>query len=169
MSSNNTLKFKANSSNSMKNTGESVIYRATLDSDGILRLYSHHFEITGKSNVTIEWSALQNQCEVKVFCGFNSFCSTINSSTKADCYCFPGFDFANPNMEFLGCDRKFSDEEGCNRKKPGEFYKIANIEITKLGGSPYAELSVTKEDCCKSCLHDCYGGASFFQTELAIN
>lgn len=92
MSSNNTLKFIANCSNSMKNTSETVIYRATLDSDGILRLYSPHFESTGKSNVTIEWSALQNQCEVKGFCGFNSFCSTTNSSTKADCYYFPGCD-----------------------------------------------------------------------------
>ncbi|KAJ0040924.1 hypothetical protein Pint_27148 [Pistacia integerrima] len=38
-----------------------VIYRAALDADGILRLYSHLFDINGNSNATIEWFALINQ------------------------------------------------------------------------------------------------------------
>lgn len=36
------------------------------------------------------------------------------------------------------------------------------MEITKFGGSPYAKLSVTNEDCRKSCLYDCYCGAYFY-------
>ena len=166
MSSNGSLRVLAKSNSSFeKNMNESVIHRATLDSDGILRLYSHHFNTNyNDSNVIIEWSALQNQCQVNGFCGVNSFCSTsTNGSSKGDCHCFPGFDFINPDIRFLGCYKNFSDKEGCRRKEPSEFYNITNLENTKLGGCPYARLSSnSKEDCSNSCLNDCYCAAAFY-------
>ncbi|KAJ0098267.1 hypothetical protein Patl1_27788 [Pistacia atlantica] len=139
---------------------ETVIYRATLDADGILRLYSHRFKFSGKSNVKVEWFALKNQCEVKTSCGFNSYC--YSNSSEADCKCFPGFDFINPGMRFLGCYRNFIDKEGCRRKETGAFYHIANMENTNLGGVPYARLSVNKEDCSESCLKDCHCAAALY-------
>ena len=163
LSGNKTQKILFRSSYSLKSMNETVIYRTTLDSDGILRLYSHHFKNDGNSTVGIEWSALEKQCVVKGFCGLNSYCSTsTNSSTKGDCHCFRGFNFINPEMKFLGCYRNFSDEEGCKRKMPAEFYNITSLKITWLGGLPYAKLSVSKKDCSKSCLNDCYFGAAFY-------
>lgn len=163
LSGNKTQKILFRSSYSLKSMNETVIYRTTLDSDGILRLYSHHFKNDGNSTVGIEWSALEKQCVVKGFCGLNSYCSTsTNSSTKGDCHCFRGFNFINPEMKFLGCYRNFSDEEGCKRKMPAEFYNITSLKITWLGGLPYAKLSVSKKDCSKSCLNDCYCGAAFY-------
>ncbi|XP_050292258.1 G-type lectin S-receptor-like serine/threonine-protein kinase LECRK3 isoform X1 [Quercus robur] len=47
-----------------------IIYRAMLDSDGIFRLYSHHFwgnSSNTSSKMYSEWSALRDQCEVKGF------------------------------------------------------------------------------------------------------
>ncbi|KAJ0040333.1 hypothetical protein Pint_27150 [Pistacia integerrima] len=153
---NKTLQAIANSSYSA--TSKPVIYRATLDADGILRLYSHRFDINGNSNVTIEWSALINQCEVKGFCGFNSFCSI--DSNKTDCYCFPGFDFIDPQEKFQGCNRNFTDEEGCQRKEPALVYNITNLEKTKLGGLAFEKQPMRKEDCSASCLNDCHCGGS---------
>ncbi|KAJ0096998.1 hypothetical protein Patl1_27795 [Pistacia atlantica] len=105
-----------------------VIYRATLDADGILRLYSHRFDINGNSNVTIEWSALINQCEEK----------------------------------FQGCNRNFTDEEGCQRKEPAPVYNITNLEKTVLGGFAYEKQSMHKEDCSESCLNDCHCGGALY-------
>ncbi|KAJ0097290.1 hypothetical protein Patl1_27802 [Pistacia atlantica] len=155
---NNILQAIANSSYSA--TSKTVIYRATLDADGILRLYSHRFDINGNSNVTIEWSALINQCEVKGFCGFNSFCSS--DSNKTDCYCFPGFDFIDPQEKFQGCNRNFTDEEGCQRKEPALVYNITNLEKTKLGGLAYEKQRMHKEDCSESCLNDCHCGGALY-------
>lgn len=153
----------ARSSYSVKSSNETVIYRATLDFDGILRLYSHHFTSDSNYRADIEWYVLQNQCLVKGFCGFNSFCSNpTNSSTKGECFCFRGFNFINPEMKFLGCYRNFTDEEGCKRKMPAEFYKITSLEISQLGGMAYAKLSVNEKDCSKSCLNDCYCGAAIY-------
>ncbi|KAK9271996.1 hypothetical protein L1049_002365 [Liquidambar formosana] len=140
---------------------ETIIYRATLDADGVFRLYSHSFRI-GDDNPTVspEWSSLQNQCEVKGFCGFNSFCSS-NGSTKADCFCFPGFVFVNPDMRFLGCYRSFNDED-CRRKELSLSYSIASCNNTTLGGFPYSMLSMSNEDCSNSCLKDCDCGAALY-------
>ncbi|KAL4610520.1 hypothetical protein ACB092_08G056100 [Castanea dentata] len=71
-----------------------TIYRATLVVDGIFRLYSHD----------------EDRCEVKGFCGFNSFC-TLNDY-KLYCPCLPGTQFVDPNLESLGCERNYS-EVGC--------------------------------------------------------
>ncbi|KAJ4715251.1 putative Receptor-like protein kinase 1 [Melia azedarach] len=162
----------ADGSHSVKSMKETVIYRATLDSDGILRLYSHCFRTTGNSSETIEWSLLQNPCEAKGFCGANSFCKSTSSnsnSSEADCYCFPGFDFINPYNRFLGCARNFSDE-GCKREEPADqFYNISDFEITKLGGVPYATLSVSKKGCREFCLHDCYCGAAVYSAGTCNN
>ncbi|KAJ0097288.1 hypothetical protein Patl1_27804 [Pistacia atlantica] len=54
---NKTLQAIANSSYSA--TNKTVMYRATLDADGILRLYAHRFDINGNSNVTIEWRSFK--------------------------------------------------------------------------------------------------------------
>ncbi|KAJ0098264.1 hypothetical protein Patl1_27784 [Pistacia atlantica] len=158
LTGNETLQTIANSS--YPANSKTVIYRATLDPDGILRLYSHRFEISGNSNVTTEWSAMLKQCEVTGFCGFNSFCSSPGGI--ADCYCFPGFEYINPGVRNLGCYKSFNEEEGCERNEPEAFYNITGIENTMLGGYPYALLPVNKEDCKESCLSDCYCAAALY-------
>jgi hypothetical protein len=71
-----------------------IIHRATLDADGIFRLYLHHFESHNSSSLLVEWSSLANQCEVSGFCGLNSYCSSVGN--KAHCNCFPGFISSTP-------------------------------------------------------------------------
>ena len=102
----------ANSSYPSKN--RIVIYRATLDVDGIFRLYLHRFQSSNGSDMLLEWSALFNLCEVKGICGFNSYCSGIGN--KDFCKCYLGFHFINANNKFLGCYMNSSDD-GCRRSK----------------------------------------------------
>jgi hypothetical protein len=69
------------------------IYRATLDVDGILRLYEHQFHFeqgNNSSRVVMLWQALNDTCLVKGVCGLNSYCFS-NMSGDAVCECYPGF------------------------------------------------------------------------------
>uniref|UniRef100_A0A7N2MJR6 Bulb-type lectin domain-containing protein n=1 Tax=Quercus lobata TaxID=97700 RepID=A0A7N2MJR6_QUELO len=144
-----------NSSYAKKNG--TTIHRATLDADGIFRLYLHHFKSDNTSSMLVEWSALQNQCEVNGFCGLNSYCSVMGR--KADCYCYLGFDFINTSNKFLGCYQNFSEED-CGRSNDTVVqYHVTSLQNMSWRDSPYSVFSTTEEDCIKSCQEDCYCGA----------
>jgi hypothetical protein len=96
----------ANDSYPAKKETTPIIYRAILDSDGILKLYSHHFLGNTSSRMSLVWSAFRDQCQVKGFCGFNSYC--IGTGSKAECHCYPGFGFINPRNQLSGCYNNFS-------------------------------------------------------------
>nr|GMD53584.1 G-type lectin S-receptor-like serine/threonine-protein kinase LECRK1 [Ipomoea batatas] len=146
------VKSIANSSND-NSSNRTVIYLATLDPDGILRLYSHRFGGTDNSTV-IEWSAKQNQCQVKGFCGVNSYC-TARKGGEGDCSCFPGFKYFNPKVKYQGCYRGFVYEELCRKEDPNLSYNITLIKNLTLGGYPFSYLSIVEGDCQKSCQEDC--------------
>ncbi|XP_059431470.1 G-type lectin S-receptor-like serine/threonine-protein kinase LECRK1 [Corylus avellana] len=139
-----------------------IIHRATLDADGIFRLYSHHFESDNSSSMLVEWSSLANHCEVGGFCGWSSYCSGVGN--KAQCNCFPGFDFVNPSNKFLGCYRNFNDN-GCRRREhPAMLYRIVSLENILWGDYPYSSEQMKKEDCGISCLEDCNCGAVLYKS-----
>ncbi|XP_050246840.1 G-type lectin S-receptor-like serine/threonine-protein kinase LECRK1 [Quercus robur] len=146
----------ANSSYPDKNG--TTIYRATLDADGIFRLYLHHFKSDNSSSMLMEWSALSDQCDVKGFCGLNSYCSGMGS--KADCNCYTGFDFINTSNKFLGCYHNFSEDDCRRSKDPAVLYNVTSLENIVLGGnSPYSVEPMNKENCGQFCLEDCNCGA----------
>nr|POF19446.1 g-type lectin s-receptor-like serine/threonine-protein kinase lecrk2 [Quercus suber] len=141
-----------------------TIYRATLDANGLFRLYSHAFDETGKlESSDVQWSALEDMdlCKVNGFCGFNSFC-TLNDD-KPYCVCLPGTDLVDMNNPSLGCERNFS-EVGCG----GGNDHVASYNITTTlnmmwSDIPYTyEPMTTKEECGKSCLEDCNCEAALF-------
>ncbi|GMP51665.1 hypothetical protein CsSME_00017808 [Camellia sinensis var. sinensis] len=139
-----------------------IIYRATLDDDGIFRLYSHKFaSYNTSSKVLIEWSMLQDHCKVYGFCGFNSYCS-ITTGTQADCYCYPGFVLVNPSKKFLGCYMNFT-EQHCRNKEGFGLVNITTLEKLRWFGLAYSVVPANKkEDCKKSCLEDCRCGAAMY-------
>ncbi|KAE7998301.1 hypothetical protein FH972_002859 [Carpinus fangiana] len=131
-----------------------IIHRATLDADGIFRLYSHHFESDNSSSMVVEWSSLANQCEVSGFCGWSSYCSGVGSN-NGPCKCYPGFHFINSSNKFLGCYRNFSDN-GCRRSgPPAMLSRIVSLENILWGDYPYSSVQMKKNDCNISCLEDC--------------
>ncbi|KAG7982939.1 hypothetical protein I3843_04G078900 [Carya illinoinensis] len=145
------------------NTGN-TIYRATLDSDGNFRLYSHAYDDRGNFNVSNSvWEALLGLCEVKSFCGFNSYCTYDDG--KPYCACLPGTNNFSSERS-LGCERNFS-EAGCRGGKEinAAFYSIETMENMQWEDHPYAVTSMSEEECKTSCLEECNCGAALFDSQ----
>ena len=137
-----------------------IIYRATLDDDGIFRLYSHSFEGNRSPRALKKWSLLQDHCQVHGFCGFSSYCS--RNGTEADCYCYPGFVFVDNSNKFLGCYRNFREDPCRSENGWVMSYNMTTLENVIWGDHSYFFASMEKEDCQKSCAQDCNCAAALF-------
>ncbi|RWR82172.1 G-type lectin S-receptor-like serine/threonine-protein kinase LECRK1 [Cinnamomum micranthum f. kanehirae] len=136
------------------------IYRGTLGVDGVFRLYLHRFERNGSTTESVLWSLPSEICDVKGFCGHNSYC--IGNETHANCRCPPGFHFVDPSQQYLGCDRTFTGED-CIAKKEGVKYDIFSMTNTLWKEDPYAfKSSMSEEACREECLQDCDCEAALF-------
>ncbi|RWR97071.1 G-type lectin S-receptor-like serine/threonine-protein kinase LECRK3 [Cinnamomum micranthum f. kanehirae] len=117
---------------------QTVFYRATIDFDGIFRLYSHSI------------------------CGFNSYCSSEDNRTG--CLCLPGFDFVDPLQRFRGCERNFT-EQSCGDRTDNLTYVMQTMENMVLEDDPYSISQVgNMDDCGKACLYDCTCHASLLRS-----
>ncbi|CAL5444054.1 unnamed protein product [Camellia sinensis] len=159
--------FKPESSyKSSYNNNKTIIYRATLDFDGVFRLYSHLFdESTNDFKFQIDWKAPENPCEVKGYCGLNSFCTLDDNQPY--CRCIPGTDFVDPNKWSLGCETNFP-RKGCESgiENDTTSFNITTMENIEWGDLPYAQESqMSIEDCKKSCLEDCYCEAADYSLD----
>ncbi|KAI9125556.1 hypothetical protein K1719_002974 [Acacia pycnantha] len=153
----NTIKVLANSSNQLGRNTSLIIYRATLDLDGILRLYVHTYEKNTSFNVQPVWQSMSNQCEVKGFCGFNSYCS-MNGS-EAVCECYPGFMpiYGNKSIMFLECEQRKDD---CKTSEdPKVLYDVVRLQHMQWSLIPYLVIPMEIEACGESCRDDCDCGA----------
>ncbi|XP_028803725.1 G-type lectin S-receptor-like serine/threonine-protein kinase LECRK3 [Neltuma alba] len=145
--------------------GNKTIYRATIHSDGVLRLYAHFDNADGKHQVMKLWSPpdLDNLCNVNSFCGFNSYC-TVNDN-QPYCNCLPGTDFTDPSDHNLGCKRNFSEAECKGGKDNATSYFMYPMEHMRVGDLdlPYTEEDILEGECPFSCLQDCFCGAAFYE------
>ncbi|MCI06690.1 G-type lectin S-receptor-like serine/threonine protein kinase RLK1-like, partial [Trifolium medium] len=98
-----------NDAEEYQNTGgNQTIYRATLNFDGFFRLHAHYVN-NGSDKIIARFPKIIRTCEVKGFCGFNSYC-TINDD-KQFCSCLNGYKFIDENERTLGCERNYSKVE----------------------------------------------------------
>ncbi|XP_027368791.1 G-type lectin S-receptor-like serine/threonine-protein kinase LECRK1 [Abrus precatorius] len=152
------------SHSSLYGNEEQIIYRATLDPDGIFRLYVHF------NNGTVQeverWPGDEKACGVKGFCGFNSYC-TVDDEHPV-CNCLDGFEFIDPNERTLGCKSTFEREE-CRWEKDGAAATLYNMTLMKnLVGEDrvYFMAKMSQEDDCTSaCLFDCNCWASLYDSQ----
>ncbi|KAJ8493738.1 hypothetical protein OPV22_015459 [Ensete ventricosum] len=145
--------------------GTQVYYRAILDVDGILRLYSHGFSSNGSWTTRVEWAALQDRCLVRGFCPLNSFCSR-NAAGEPVCLCPPGFDFVDPTQIALGCARNSSggDCSTTSSDVGDEGLTVVTVKNTTWVNKAYSILPPpTSMDACRAaCLNDCFCQAALF-------
>lgn len=135
-------------------------YRATMDADGIFRIYSH--ELNGNGNWSVKWAVPQDKCGPKGLCGINNgYC---DENEQYLCTCPPGFVFINPEKKILGCGRNFT-AESCIFKNEHTGYTLEEMQNTWLEQSTYSLLPpMTKEGCKRACnLEDCNCEAAFFR------
>ncbi|KAI3468046.1 hypothetical protein Pfo_024709 [Paulownia fortunei] len=123
-----------------------TIYRATLDPDGNFRVYSN-------TSTDPLWTALNGTCEMKSFCGFNSYCTSTDY--QPSCYCVPGTDLINYGQSYDGCQRNFTKQKCRDGKADITFYNITTMQKLKWEDDPYFTALMSEEDCMKSCLEDC--------------
>ncbi|TYI85946.1 hypothetical protein E1A91_D04G033000v1 [Gossypium mustelinum] len=135
-----------------------IIYRATLDHDGVFRLYSHQLESNTMSN---KWQNLDG-CEIPGRCGLNSYCSTSRGNDTA-CHCYPGFIFIDENAKYLGCSQNFT-VDGCETKRDVLIHhNSTTLDNMSWDGNLYSvKRNLEKEDCKKACEDDCSCGGALY-------
>ncbi|KAJ8769646.1 hypothetical protein K2173_005249 [Erythroxylum novogranatense] len=129
---------------------DTIIYRATLDADGIFRLYSHQFENNSVSSVSMEWTTLLDQCDVKGACGFNSYC--YSNGGQSDCYCYPGY-FPVEQSGNWSCSGNHSEDICMKDCKLS--YNMTSMENMWLADFPYSYSPLGSQECSISCEQDC--------------
>ncbi|KAK7347513.1 hypothetical protein VNO80_22045 [Phaseolus coccineus] len=140
-----------NSSPGKKSDNTSSIYRATFAADGNFILYEHQFEdSSGSIHVRELWRTSIEKCQIKGFCGFNSYCSNVTGDEV--CECFPGFVPSNSSRKSQDCVLAYA-EDGC---RSSILYNITQLEDVRWADStPYSVIPMRKKECEKSLLDDC--------------
>ncbi|XP_044461410.1 G-type lectin S-receptor-like serine/threonine-protein kinase LECRK3 [Mangifera indica] len=143
----------------------STIYLATLGYNGIFSLFAHFFVIeSGAYNTSTNlWSVPETQCDVKSFCGLNSYCTLDDKSPV--CRCIPGTNFVDPNQQFSGCKRNFTDQSCKDVKKGSAAYNISSMDKITWEDYPYVKENISGEDCRKSCFEDCNCDAALHDSQ----
>ncbi|KAI5324010.1 hypothetical protein L3X38_033083 [Prunus dulcis] len=162
----NVLDYDESSKTNNKN---GTIYRATVDVEGNFRLYSHEYdESTGKFQPSlILWQALDDPCDVKGFCGLNSYCTFYDN--QPNCLCLPGTDYADSDQRTLGCLRNYTEVKCNDGKENTSSYHMITMQNMVLEDMAYYEARMpTVEDCSRSCLEDCNCGAAVFKIGVAF-
>ncbi|KAF5480642.1 hypothetical protein F2P56_001378 [Juglans regia] len=137
-------------------TTKGVIYRLTLDPDGILRHYSLNMDQNGVWKVT--WSNPKDKCDPKGLCGINAFCDQ-----DAGCECLPGFKRVNKDSWASGCERNF-DSKSCKSNEEVTGYTMETELRTEWQNDSYSILtSPTQEECGEACLGDCNCEAALYK------
>ncbi|KAL4601324.1 hypothetical protein ACB092_11G264400 [Castanea dentata] len=148
-------------------------YRATLDFDGVFRLYTHPKNFTGDQTWSATWYAPENICLdiLDTFgsgpCGYNSICS-LRAYGKPECQCAPGFSLLDVNNKYSGCKQDdVSYMHECSEMGTvisEDQFEILEMENADWPLTAYELLQPTTEfECKKSCLHDCYCAVAIFQ------
>lgn len=146
------------SNSSLDNDGNRIIYRATLNYDGIFHLYAH-FKNGSIQNLG-RWPQVEEMCSVKGFCGFNSYCTF--DDTQPICSCLSGFISIHPNESTLGCKRSFLKEDCRGKKDSTTSYEMKSREDIELVDVPYSKVEMSQEECSATCLADCNCEAAFY-------
>ncbi|KAF3445531.1 hypothetical protein FNV43_RR10707 [Rhamnella rubrinervis] len=141
-----------------------ILYRLTLDVDGLFRLYYH--SLVQNQSWSVEWSSSNKKCDPLGLCGLNAYCIPINEDPP--CRCIPGFDFIDKNQKNLGCKRNFSVD--CTSEIDYQnTYSIEEMNGMRIESDPYSVFeSRNKSACIEDCLRDCNCGAALFRDQKCM-
>ncbi|XP_039790919.1 G-type lectin S-receptor-like serine/threonine-protein kinase LECRK1 [Panicum virgatum] len=142
-----------------KSAGEQqVLYRVTLDPDGVLRLYRHAVaSSTGAWSTDVQWIGPSDRCHVKGACGLNSYC-VLGRDAQPSCRCPPGFGFIDAANAALGCTETSSAGD-CTAAAAGLTLAttMAAVQNMTWADTPYAVVgaATSASDCQAACMSDC--------------
>ncbi|KAK8290650.1 hypothetical protein V6Z11_D06G011300 [Gossypium hirsutum] len=152
--------IKSINTNYVNASGKSV-YRATIDTDGIFRLYSH--SSNQFDDWYTEWSSSNYRCDPFGLCGENSYCVMMGGEPV--CQCPLHFDFINEKRQELGCRKNYS-LVACDTRNDQTF-DFLEVNDVSWKNDAYLSLSLkTKNSCRDECYRDCSCEAAVFENEL---
>ncbi|XP_073360427.1 G-type lectin S-receptor-like serine/threonine-protein kinase LECRK4 [Aegilops tauschii subsp. strangulata] len=156
----------------MPNSNVSYFQHATLDPDGIVRVYTLQKNATGRRNVpwTIFGLFPSNGCSSSTtgwegMCGPNSYC-VYGPNNKLDCECPSGYSFIDPRLKYRGCTPAFVPQSCDGKNQPSEFSLVKLPNTTWLLSSYRGYSYTTEEQCDNSCLRDCFCTATLFDGKV---
>ncbi|XP_059440607.1 G-type lectin S-receptor-like serine/threonine-protein kinase LECRK1 [Corylus avellana] len=149
--------FNSSGNHTLNPASGTLLYRLTIDPDGIMRLYSHDMTQTG--NWTVAWSRPDDGCAPKGLCGLNGYC--VSKNRVVDCECLPGFAPVKEGDWGSGCDRTFT-AESCSASSKSK-YTMTESNTEWKNDNYSLVTSLTKENCSDACLQDCKCEAAFFK------
>ncbi|GKV31260.1 hypothetical protein SLEP1_g39970 [Rubroshorea leprosula] len=152
---------------SISNTPLAVFRRLVIESNGNLRLYRWDNRVNGLHQWVLEWTAVDNPCDIAGICG-NGICSLDSNDTNASCTCLPGTSKAGSESE-SHCWENSSLIGKCdphNQNQTSEF-KMATVQQTKYYFSHFSVITnhsdmTTASQCGDVCLSDCECIASVY-------
>jgi hypothetical protein len=145
---------------------------ATLDPDGILRVYILPNNTAGSGNAT--WSVVNppvpsDGCQAvtngrRGMCGPNSYC-VYDADSRLDCECLGGYTFLHTQFRYEGCAPAFL-QDTCDDGKNSHSseFKLVELPNTYWANPIFYEQhkSITAEQCQNLCLHNCLCAAALF-------
>jgi len=138
-----------------------VVYRLTIDPDGILRLYSHD---RNQDLTTVKWFIPDDICRPRGLCGDNGYC--VLTDQKVDCKCLPQFERVNKEDGSSGCRRNFTVESCKSSKGNFTMEPVAPNTVWEYNGT-YSVLKLpTQDNCGEECSQDCECEAALFKDGL---
>ncbi|PWA63875.1 EGF-like domain-containing protein [Artemisia annua] len=165
LDSNGFLYLLQNSTNFITNLTQggfpsnNTIYRTKIDVDGIFRLYSHDLRNMSK-NGSVIWASSNDKCAGKGLCGVNGYCEVMNDDAR--CRCLPGFEFVNPELWSMGCERNYTLEK-CKMNNLGTAVRMESLSNARWEEATYEiPEATTQEDCSAACLNDCHCEVALF-------
>ncbi|KAK8561232.1 hypothetical protein V6N13_149598 [Hibiscus sabdariffa] len=146
--------------NKVAATGKSI-YRATIDADGIFRLYSH--SSNRLDNWFIEWSSSDNKCDPIGLCGENSYCFSMEGEPV--CQCPPRFVYIDEEHKDLGCRKNYS-LVACTERNYQTFNFSKLVDFSWKDSDSYLNVSArTENDCRSECSRDCNCEAALYNNQ----
>ena len=163
-------------SNITSGGGGNYYYRASLDQDGVFRVYNREKNVDNRS---ASWSVVKNIpdniCHVAAsnlgsgICGFNGYC-VIDGKGMPDCLCPDGYSYLDPRDRKQGCKPNF-ELPSCQTAVDGwEANKEDEIEFRELEDVnwPLSDYQLhqgfNKDKCKQSCKDDCLCVVAIYNT-----
>ncbi|CAO2207065.1 unnamed protein product [Urochloa humidicola] len=145
---------------------------ATLDPDGILRVYILPNTTAGDGDGNATWSVVNpvpsDGCQITTagghgMCGPNSYC-VYGAGSRLDCECPSGYRFLHTQFRYKGCAPAFLQDICNDGKSHSSEFKLMELPNTYWANPTFYEQhqSVTAEQCQDFCLHNCLCAAALF-------
>jgi Protein kinase domain/D-mannose binding lectin len=144
---------------------------ATIDSDGVFRVYVYDKNLSDKGNWSAEVEIPKNACtsiyveDGSGMCGFNAICIQSSNSIlpRLNCMCPEKYSLFDANHPYLGCRPDFL-LQNCNADEATNFQFVEMQNTDFFSAGDYMHFKTTDEDVCKkSCLSDCFCSVAIYR------